>query len=451
MIGAAVRSLILRVMGQPGRPKPGEAHLYVSQLDRALHLVDDRGTDTALGAGGGGLTSPVAVADGGTGATTAATARSNLGIGTAGRCAVVPAQGISAATGYEVVTRQGGRYIRTKRRTTFDANRAIAAASPEYGWTWQNRARVTADEGTTTAGAMTWDNDATSTDWLSPTFTGPHRYRIFPWPEGRTYVITARISNNADATFEYGFISAVDGGANTPFARVGVGYQGAGGPHVGAQVAGFAAVTSAITTGQRDTGIWVRLIISRSRVELYYSTSSSSTPPTSWTYITGQSPISAGFSGGQIKLGQMAITVNTSDTLVCKWLYYDVAWMDDDDTLNDGMTGDLWPATQFDSSGTAQLLADDIDLGSDAPSVDNTRLRLILADLENRLQGDTATVTWAYKTSSTTGASAGTFRAAGSVVNDGAGGRYLRLWAKITSDGDTAGSIGPLPFSIPVS
>jgi hypothetical protein len=54
MIGSALRGLILRVMGQPGRPKPGEAHLYVSQTDRKLHLVDDRGTDTALGGAGSG-------------------------------------------------------------------------------------------------------------------------------------------------------------------------------------------------------------------------------------------------------------------------------------------------------------------------------------------------------------------------------------------------------------
>lgn len=43
--------------------------MYVSQRDRALHVLDDQGTDTALGSGGGGLTSPVGIADGGTGQT----------------------------------------------------------------------------------------------------------------------------------------------------------------------------------------------------------------------------------------------------------------------------------------------------------------------------------------------------------------------------------------------
>ncbi|MEY2669549.1 MAG: hypothetical protein RJA59_2187, partial [Pseudomonadota bacterium] len=65
-----LRSILLAAVGKLSRPRRGEGLLYYSQIDRKLHLVDDRGTDTALGAGGGGLSSPVGIADGGTGQTT---------------------------------------------------------------------------------------------------------------------------------------------------------------------------------------------------------------------------------------------------------------------------------------------------------------------------------------------------------------------------------------------
>lgn len=60
-----LRSILLAAVGKLSRPRRGEGLLYYSQTDRKLHLVDDRGTDTALGAGGG-VSSPVPVADGGT-------------------------------------------------------------------------------------------------------------------------------------------------------------------------------------------------------------------------------------------------------------------------------------------------------------------------------------------------------------------------------------------------
>ena len=73
---SAIRALLLSI-GNPGRPRPGEALVYVGR-DRALHLLDDKGTDTKLGAAGGGLSSPVGVADGGTGASTATAGFDNL-------------------------------------------------------------------------------------------------------------------------------------------------------------------------------------------------------------------------------------------------------------------------------------------------------------------------------------------------------------------------------------
>jgi hypothetical protein len=43
-----------------------------------------------------------------------------------------------------------------------------------------------------------------------------------------------------------------------------------------------------------------------------------------------------------------------------------------------------------------------------------------------------------------------TFYSSSSVVISGSG-RYFRLWVKITSNGNQAGSIGPFPIVIPIS
>jgi hypothetical protein len=85
LLGSDNRFPLVRILEDPDPPDlppAGEVHLKVDATTKLLYQVDDAGTVTPLGAAGaytpGGV--DVAVADGGTGASTASVARTNLGL-----------------------------------------------------------------------------------------------------------------------------------------------------------------------------------------------------------------------------------------------------------------------------------------------------------------------------------------------------------------------------------
>ena len=61
----------------PGTPTSGKGTVYFSSADKTLHVIDDTGTDTALGGGGGGDTATPFVVDA-TGATSYTTVQSGI-------------------------------------------------------------------------------------------------------------------------------------------------------------------------------------------------------------------------------------------------------------------------------------------------------------------------------------------------------------------------------------
>jgi hypothetical protein len=349
-----------------------------------------------------------------------------------GRSAVVAATGLSVPSGMELHRpAQGGLLLRLKRRLTFPLTRAVALASPEYGWSWLNRAALSsADENTTTASAFFMAHGATSTDWSTSTKTAPFRYKDLDRVPGEHYQVLARLACNGDANYEQVHLmiySAVTGA----YVRIGPGYAN------GIKIVSNAGsgTTVGITQAQRDQGVWVRILVTGDGdVVTQYSLANQATPPSSWTTLATYTVFQATYSWS---VGLLAMTVNTAGNFEAECLYYD------DDLMRSSppaTAAPLWPATQFDATVPVTQLLADYDMGSDAPTPHITRIRQLLADAENTLRGDAATWEWALVLSAAPGAAASGWAAAGAVAVVGSG-RYWNLWARPTSTGEEGGSL----------
>lgn len=354
-----------------------------------------------------------------------------------GRAAMVTGTGLSLGSLYELHRPdQGGLFVRLTRRRTFPIARSVGLATPEHGWTWLNSGALdSADENTTTADAFVLDHDGTLTRWDNTgTHTGPYRYREY----SRHYVTldtVARLRATAAVNYQTMALQVVDLDAYNTFGLIGPAYFSG---QVVRTYTGGSSTTNALTAPQWAAGIWVRIVVeSGGDIHLLYSTSSSSTPPTSWT--KSKTVPSHFATTTRIGVGVGVHTWAANDGLVGEVLYLDTAYQRFSG-LDWLPTPFLWPATQFDTSGTAVQLLADYDIGSDAPAPDTTTIRKVLADAENQISGDAATWTWSMVRSATPGAGAGSFAAAAAMTPSGTG-RYWNLWAKATSTGDAGGSL----------
>jgi len=203
----------------------------------------------------------------------------------------------------------------------FPNARAVALASPEYGWTWLNRAALTsANENTTVANALWAAHGATNTDWTNAgTHTAPVRYYTTDY-YGQTIEIVGLFYSNGAANFEQAGMIVYDTANLDTFVKVGVGFSASlGATALEARINGGGLVQAAITAAERNAGVWVRLVILGSQIYIYYNKTASATPPFSWTQLTNGAltPII----GRTLALGQMWQTVNVAGTLTggCKW------------------------------------------------------------------------------------------------------------------------------------
>ena len=342
------------------------------------------------------------------------------------------------ATGYEIVR----GYLRTKHVYDTPTARGIAAASPEYGWTWANRTNlssVTSNENTTTANAVYGKVTTTNSDWFGGTLTAPQRYQLIN-PAGRAIEVIALIYCNASANYEEVEIVIVNDASTGNFVRLGVGWNAGSGAPCILSVINAVGVRAAITTAQRDAGCWLRIRMDphpvAPTISTGYNTTASSSPPTSWTTLQQST-----FTGGpyqDYRVGQMWCSTNTAGNLAggAKWFGVSLFGAPPLEMSSPA----FFHGRQYDTTAAAQTLIGSFDLGASSATISDTELRAALAAAEGHLQDDSG-ATWTYSAvrDSSPSPAAGSYSAAGSVSVSGTG-RYFALYAKCTSDGATHGS-----------
>ena len=349
-----------------------------------------------------------------------------------GRSGAWPLAGLSLGSTYEA----DGGYVQLARMTDFPISRSIALADSEYGYTWRNRGCLaSADETATNPGQETRVHGATNVRWWSGTYTAALRATPVSLGLGRPFVALARLSSDANANYEQTHLMAVNAASDAAFVRVGIGWSAA--PKVWFQRGMATTVASTgITAGQQAAGVWVALIYAGgSRWEAWYCLTVSTTPPTTGWILLGIYDWST--MPHDYLVGVVSQTENTSGSHTLRVLYRDIrlgtGWGQDG-------SGPTWGATQYDATSATQW-AGYVDLGSDAPAIDLASLRLDLASRENLRAGDTATVEWSLvRSAATASPGAGSWYAAAALAESGAG-RYLHLYCRLTSSGDTQGSV----------
>lgn len=201
----------------------------------------------------------------------------------------------------------------------FTTARSVFLTTPEYGWTVLNRTALTsANENTTTANAFHGVHGATNTDWTNGgNWTAPARVYTIDYAGGPLEIIGLCYSNGA-ANYEQSGILVYDTSNKNNFIKAGVGYSATrGGISVECYLG--ALQNAAITAGQRNAGVWVRIVLDGLYAAVYYNVNAASDPAgLTWTLLT------SGNSFGMWKtlaIGTMMQTVNTAGTLTggCKW------------------------------------------------------------------------------------------------------------------------------------
>lgn len=332
--------------------------------------------------------------------------------------------------------------FRLGQGNTFPNARTVGLASPEYGWTWLNQSNLSsANENTTTAGAVHGVMTAANTDWSNATQTNPYRYVLAQWDTHSAFEMVGRFYCNGNASYEsVGLCLCSDAFPTTYWYKIMTGYISTGiGVH--AYNGNTSFTTATITSGQRDAGVWLRILVTPSNdVYMFYSTSASSTPPSSWTFLVRWTLIIGNWA--LFRVGHMWQSGDTAAHLAggCSWWGARYLTSDLASTMNLP-----WQANQLATTGDTVKLIASADFGS-AVTPSQAKLRLRAAGSINRLPGDAGT--WLFGctgSNSPNPAAPTTLQAAASLTLKDAGTdtpassayRYWALYAQASSSGGT--------------
>ena len=203
----------------------------------------------------------------------------------------------------------------------FPVARAVALASPEYGWTWLNRpALISGNENTAVPDSLWAAHGATSTDWTNAGVnTAPVRYYTIS-NFGSPIDVIGQFFSNGSAGFEQTGILMFNTADLNNYAKVGVGFSGGvGTTAIEARVGGSSLFQATVTIAERNAGVWLRMIIIENTIYIYYNKTASASPPLTWTLLMNAN--TTNLVGRSIGIGQMWQTVSVAGTLTggCKW------------------------------------------------------------------------------------------------------------------------------------
>jgi hypothetical protein len=339
----------------------------------------------------------------------------------------------TTGTSYERVRGPVGTgLLQLAPQRTWNETIANALSTPPGGWTWANIARAaSADENTTTSGALHIVTDSTGTDWNGSSPTALWLYKTYAAQATPSVFVTRIKLSNAGTTRFIGFVYAQDGAPGTE-GRMLV-YNDSGSTcELYTDVNGYSVATVSATTTQCGQGVWYRLTRTGTAVLYEYSFANQATPPTSWTTVNSNgaefsaaAAVRVGFTLGG---GGAPITAEV--------LYYD------ESALN--------VATGFDSTSPVLTLVGGFDLGGSGATVTDANAQAALVEITSPRESDTAAWTWSVSRGSSAPVSCGggSYAAAASVTVGGTG-RYLSVCGKAASDGTQPASVNATALRVP--
>lgn len=361
----------------------------------------------------------------------------------AGTRFVMPDPSITVGTDYV----RGPSTLALLANFTAGADIANALTTTPTGWAWTNTTYLTS--GTITGGELVLVfNTAATFNWISGTFTASRFQRTTSYYLPADGVLYFRIKAPAlNVINKYFLFQLCDAASDNSYFHAGFrGAVGAGtiytkyGPSAG-------IVGGALTTAEMAAGVWFRVVVRGRQVATWYSTSTSSTPPTSgWTYASG-ADTEWGSLGVDVEAAFLGIMDATGGTMQGTVSYYN-----DDAFIAPAGLG-VNPCSGiggYPKTNPAVTLVASFDLGAASVVISDANVQAALAQAENPLDRDTATVTWSVVRGATANPAAGVYAAAGAVTVSGTG-RYLAVYAKMSSSGTAAGSLALNALAIPVT
>jgi len=350
----------------------------------------------------------------------------------------------TVASGYERVTtpQWGAGYIQLAAGRTYTTTIANALTTPPASWVWDTTTGTTnltsADANVTTAGSLTFThNTSTTDDFYNATYTAPRLWKAGGYNVGQDNLVVARVKTGLTQSGAQCFIAIQDDcpACNT-FCLYTWDTTG-----IGAAYNSTAASTHSWAGSEKTDGIWLMMRRSANACIWHYAASTSTTPPTSWTYLDQRNPTIAASGSSRIVLGIKRYNTTPTTNTWCEVKYIRTDAMAVPNEIAQNLFGYtnldiLGNAQGYDSTGPVLTLVSSFALGASTATIADADVRKAVTEIENQRFWDTGSWTYSAVRGSSPSPAAGSYQAKGSITVSGSG-AYFALYAKCTSSGGT--------------